>query len=220
MYIYKASWYKKYYIGQTIWPLKNRRCRHISDAKKLTNGYFHNVLRKYGDVFNWDILCSCLSKEQLDEQERFYIWYYNSNEKGYGYNLTKGGGGMLGYKHSETTKNILREKKLGRKLSQENIEKIRQGSLGRKHSDETKRKMSEKRKEIWKNSEYQKKISSSLKGKPTWIKGVGHTEETKKKISQSKRGQKYAIKKGIGDLTPSPLSMGKAPFFYVRQMSG
>lgn len=84
-------------------------------------------------------------------------------------------GFMKGKKHSEETKRIMSEKKIGIKKSEETRKRMsaaqlgNKNMLGKKHSEETKRKMS---------------ISST---------GVFHTEETKKKMSKSRIGVKRAI---------------------------
>ncbi len=59
--------------------------------------------------------------------------------------------GFKGYKHSEKTKEYLKEINLGRKLSKDVRYKMSELRKGKKHSDKTKRKMSEKRKLYWKN---------------------------------------------------------------------
>ena len=50
------------------------------------------------------------------------------------------------YVATAETRQKMREKKLGKKLSPEHIEKVRQAFTGRKHSEETKRKVSEAKK--------------------------------------------------------------------------
>ena len=53
----------------------------------------------YGiDNFTKEIICFC-NKEELDEKEIEYIKLYKSSENGY--NITKGGKGMLGFKLKE-----------------------------------------------------------------------------------------------------------------------
>lgn len=52
---------------------------------------------------------------------------------------------LIGRKHSEVSKEKMRQKAKGRVISEEQREKLRVIRLGRKHSEETKRKMSSSR---------------------------------------------------------------------------
>ncbi len=113
----------KCYVGQTVQKLSSRISEHISRASKgTTKSYFANSLNKYdSEIFTWEILEYCDSKEELDEMEFHYIKQYNSIYP-YGYNLTLGGEGTVGYKHSEETiAKMLRGRKYT-KLSKEAIE--------------------------------------------------------------------------------------------------
>lgn len=81
---------QKVYIGQSI-NIQQRFYHH----RKLTNdnNYFHRALKKYGkDNFNYEIIEKC-SQEQLDEREKYWIAFYQSNLREYGYNSTFGGEG-------------------------------------------------------------------------------------------------------------------------------
>lgn len=63
------------------------------------------AIKKYGkDNFIKEVIEYCETKEMLDEKEKYWIGYYNSTDKGIGYNITKGGEGCLGLRHSEETK--------------------------------------------------------------------------------------------------------------------
>lgn len=87
----------KVYIGKTVQSLDKRRNAHLIKSKK-SNTYFHNSIRKYGiENFEWLILEES-SKDKLDSLEKDYISKYKSNIKEFGYNLTDGADGCLGYK--------------------------------------------------------------------------------------------------------------------------
>lgn len=83
---------KKYYIGQTTKPLSVRRDQHISQAVKNPNTYFHRALRKYEFIFN---LIEEIESENLfddlNEREKYWIDFYKTMNKQFGYNLQKGG---------------------------------------------------------------------------------------------------------------------------------
>lgn len=84
----------KIYIGQTQ-DYERRKKNHIYCAfnidSKEYNIYFHNAIRKYGEnSFLWEIQEEC-KKELLSEKEKYWISYYQSNNREKGYNLTSGG---------------------------------------------------------------------------------------------------------------------------------
>jgi len=131
MIIYKATNTKnnKAYIGQTIHNLNFRIKSHLSEARR-DNLPFHNALLKYTDYFEWKILESCTSKEELDELESHYIKQYNTLLPN-GYNLTLGGEGTHGWIPSKETKEKISKANKGKKLSQEAIEKRRKKMFGK-----------------------------------------------------------------------------------------
>jgi group I intron endonuclease len=82
---------KKIYIGQTS-QIKNINKRWVNGDGYKRQSYFYNAIQKYGwDNFEHIILETNLSKEEADEREKYWISFYNSDNKMYGYNLTSGG---------------------------------------------------------------------------------------------------------------------------------
>lgn len=78
----------KKYIGQTITKLKYRISQHFTLSKKY-NHKFANALKKYGrDGFIWGIIEEC-KKEQLNENEIYWVNKYDTFRTGY--NSTIGG---------------------------------------------------------------------------------------------------------------------------------
>lgn len=57
-------------------------------------------------TFDLIILERCQNQQELDERERYWIAYYNSTDKRYGYNIESGG--SLGKKENNYLKNIKR----------------------------------------------------------------------------------------------------------------
>ena len=118
-YVYKIISPSGYvYIGKTI-NLKNRINKYkCLDCKKQI--LLCRSLEKHGfDNHSFEIIYEGdLINEELNKLEIYYIGYYNSfngNNKE-GMNLTLGGEGMLGKKHSEETKKKISEnrKKVGK----------------------------------------------------------------------------------------------------------
>lgn len=98
----------KKYVGQTKCSFERRKRNHLSEAKNNPRRYFQKAIRKYGeDNFSWMVLeqkdfedeKKCF--EWMDEREIFYIAFYNSNNKDFGYNLTKGGSGHCPEENAE-----------------------------------------------------------------------------------------------------------------------
>lgn len=112
-------------------------------------------------------------------------------------NITNGGDGASGIKHSEEIRKKISNAKKGKKhteetkkkmsnavrnkISDESRKKMSDSKKGTKHSEETKKKMSDTRKNI--SDETRKKLSDAKKGKK-------HSEETKKKMSDTRKNKK------------------------------
>lgn len=150
----------KMYIGQTIHSLDKRMRAHIS--KTLNNGddfYFHKAIRKYSqENFTWKIIVECYSKKELNKVEIETIKEYNTFKSGY--NLTLGGNGNGGFKHSEKTKkkiSVARKGKYGKRGKDH-------PNFGKTHTEETKKKISEAEKGE-KNHMYGKRGNKSPKAK-------------------------------------------------------
>lgn len=139
----------KKYVGQTSQSLNKRWKRHQYPFPHRRSSYLYNAIQKYG-VENFEIKSLVIVKTKTDmdyyECELIRIWDLRNPEKGY--NLTDGGGGMLGFRLSKETKRRMSE----HIKSEEHKKKISKAKMGNKarlgltHSEETKRLMSEKAK--------------------------------------------------------------------------
>lgn len=106
--------------------------------------YFSRAIEKYGwDGFDHEVLIDSITESEAKELEKYYIAKYKSNASKYknpqyGYNLTDGGDGASGYKHTKSGRakisDALRGKYVGElshrygvKDSDEYIEKVRNG---------------------------------------------------------------------------------------------
>lgn len=113
----------KMYIGITS---KKPTARWRKNGKGYkTSPYFYNAIQKYGwDNFEHIILFTDLDENCAKNKEKELIKKYQSNNRTFGYNCTEGGDGVC-----------------GRKLTIEQIEKMRLRLKGKKHSDEWKQNM-------------------------------------------------------------------------------
>jgi len=123
----------KLYIGQTIQCMKVRLNYHFSNSG---SPMIHNALNKYGrSNFNTIILCECSSKEELDKMEKYYIKYYDSTNRKFGYNISEGGDGTHGYRHTQKAKDAMSKFRKGKFTGKNNH------FYGKTHTPEVKYKM-------------------------------------------------------------------------------
>jgi group I intron endonuclease len=185
IYILENKTNSKCYIGQTIKSFKHRINQH-----QHSNTYIGKALRKYGiDNFK-QILIEDIPEEKLDELEREYIQKYNSLSPN-GYNLETGGNRL---KHlSEETKKKCGEKNIGRHLTKEVLKKLSERMKGNTFN-------------LGKmlTTDHKEKIGKSNKGKHN----IKHTENSKKLMSELKKGQKCHL--GFKNSEESKLKMSKS----------
>lgn len=118
----------KLYIGETVKSDYNERFNeHRSKSNNGINNYFYKAIRKYSwesfdkiIIFQTDVLDNTEENKKLlndivNKKETFYIQKYKTDNHSFGYNLTKGGDGIVGYKHSDETKQKLSESHTGEK---------------------------------------------------------------------------------------------------------
>lgn len=165
----------KRYVGST----SNLYKRWKDHKSRLKNGKHHSVLLqrawdKYGeDAFEWNILLECLD-EELIQKEQEYL------DLGTEYNILTIADRPTGRKHSEETKNKIREKSKGNK-----------NALGFKHTEETKIRQSKAKqgnsnaKGAVRSEEYKKNSSENRMGSIPWNKNKkGSQEAWNKQIIQ------------------------------------
>ena len=196
----------KSYIGQTTKDLEERKESHYYAIYKDKNFAIHKAILKYGwENFKWEILEKCDSKEELDEMEFHFIKQYDTFISKNGYNMTWGGEGSPGKIFTEDYRKKLRIAQTGKKLSQETKEKLRKIMKGRVFTKEWKKKIGESNKgKIHPHTEEtKKKISNSMLGNKNHFFGKHHTEETKEKIRLAVSGNKSILSKRYIITTPS-----------------
>lgn len=145
IYILRNKINLKIYVGQTN-NLKRRLSRHKNEAfVKLNNKPLYQSIRKHSlDNFEMIEIEQHL-KEEIDEAEQFWVAFFQSNKREFGYNLTAGGSlynktvvikprtpTMLGKHHTPETKQRMSEDRKGEKNA----------FYGKKHTDQSKQLMS------------------------------------------------------------------------------
>jgi group I intron endonuclease len=217
----------KIYIGQTI-NLK-RRIKHYegyktnSSSVKIQKKLYRSFIKYGWENHNFEILEECtIEHNVLNEKEIYWIAYYESYSTGL--NCTKGGEGTIGYKHTDETKNKIRETRLinnsgignknnfGHKHSEKSKEQMsisqkknkeNKRHYGKKHSVETKEKMRKSHLNITFTDEHKNKISLANKGKivseetKEKMRNRIISEETKEKMRNSKLGKISITRKEV-----------------------
>jgi len=176
----------KQYVGQTVKKLNLRWNEHTSCK---SNGALHKAIRKHKkENFVVSVLHECVTKEEMDFVEIFYISLLNTRAHN-GYNLTEGGEGRSGYHLSEEAKKRISEKNSGHVMSDEQKAQISKRHKGVKRgprSEETKKKIS--------LSHLGKVISEETRAKQSLArlgkKRKPFTEETLKRMSAAQRTPK------------------------------
>lgn len=83
---------KKAYIGKSVEIIPKRWTEHIKTSLNIGNishTKIHDAMKEYGiENFTFEILEEC-SKEKLNEREKYWIAFYETNT--YGYNIKSGG---------------------------------------------------------------------------------------------------------------------------------
>lgn len=202
---------QKVYIGfDSSWP---KRMNHHKSKFKKINLKFYDAIKKYGwNNFNWEILYQSKDGDYtLKTMESYFIKEYNSMEKGY--NMTLGGEGSLGYKHTP-------EEKLKNSLRNSGINHV---NYGKHLSVETKKKISEKNsgtengmfgKTYIMAKEQKQKISDSMKGEP---KSQEHRESIKKSKLDSNYIMTIETRKKMSEKKFKPVILNGLNFKSVNE---
>lgn len=119
MIIYKVTnrVNNKIYIGKTVRGLLKRRKEH---EKSIVHNNicmpFHKALKKYGvENFDWEIIDSVITRQELCEKEKEWIKSLNSRDKNIGYNITEGG------EDGDTISKHPNRDEIVRKISENNV---------------------------------------------------------------------------------------------------
>lgn len=167
----------KKYIGITS---QNVYKRWQNGYGYKTNPYFWRSIEKHGwDNFDHIILYEGLSERDAKNTEIRLIQQYNTKQPN-GYNLTDGGDNVSNKLHSIETRQKISNALKGRKLTEEQKNKIKKAISGKNNPFYGKK---------W-TEEHRNKIKESKKNyKPS--------EETRKKMSESRKNEKSKCAKKV-----------------------
>jgi len=154
----------KSYIGITS-NIGKRIHQHFSLTKKRYKSHLYNSINKHGcKNFKIDSIDFAFSRQEVFKKEKYWIKELNTKNPS-GYNLTNGGDGIVGYKHTQETKDKIAEARKGKRATQKTKDKIRKKAIGRKASKETIKKLSESHKGYKQSQEHIDKIAKANTGK-------------------------------------------------------
>jgi group I intron endonuclease len=176
IYVIQNKINNKIYVGQTKNP-KIRWNRHKYEGIINKKYYLYLSMNKHGiDNFIYTIIEDNLSLDDANYWEVFYIEFFQSQNKKFGYNNTPGG------------KNTLMSVETRKKLSEANKGE-NNPNYGKVTSEETKKKISEAITGTVRPEDFKKKISLFHKGKQYRL-GHKNSDTHNTKISQSHIGKK------------------------------
>jgi hypothetical protein len=174
----------RFYVGM-------HKTHKIDDFYLGSGKALKHAIKNYGrGNFKKEILHVFKTFEEACEMEK-QIVNKGFIENPMTYNMQTGGEAPYA-SPSEETKEKIRQSNLGKKRSDETRQRNREANLGKKLSEETKEKM--RNRIPWikgkkHSEESKKKMSESLKGRPAWNKGKKASEESKRKMSEATKGQ-------------------------------
>ena len=156
----------KVYIGQTK---RDPEVRFDEYRRECHNIYLKEDFEKYGmENFTFMVIDVAEDFQDLSCKEKYWIQFYNTKDRNFGYNLSDGGCGPMGAKWTQKSK--------------ENISEQRKGCRWF-HNNKGERHLVSKDK----IDEYKDWIPGYGPGK----KRIRQSEETKRKIRQSNIGKHY-----------------------------
>lgn len=159
----------KPYVGATIANPEIRWKRHVRSAIKEEDGQaLHDAIRKYGSE-NFEILPIMEHQDKnfvFNTLESYFIEFFHAHGSKGGYNMTTGGDGWLGMKHSQETKDKISKANKGKIRTPEMIKQMSESRMG---------------KDTWNKGRECPQISKALKGRI-------FTEEQKQVYSESHKG--------------------------------
>ena len=145
----------KIYIGQD----KNNNPYYFGSGKKL-----QRAIHKYGkENFIKEILEECKNEDHMNEREIYWISFYKSQDRKFGYNISEGG------KEGD--------RKIGQDIARGGIYNYWLAKYGKEEADR-------------RHLEWRLKISQYQQYKLE--NGWGHTDESKEKISSAGKGRKLS----------------------------
>ena len=166
----------KSYVGWTSRTIRDRWNDHILVASQMKNGLFAQAIRKHGvQCWKHDVLQICSDVNEAKQIEISWIARLNTNHfaGGTGYNMTNGGDGTLGHKHSTETRQKLSS--AGRSRSVKARERMKKTLAKTNARADVKARRSLAQKTLWQDDVVRERRLKGAKNRPP------QSDETKRK---------------------------------------
>jgi group I intron endonuclease len=182
--------------------MTSRWLRHVNDSKKSSSSIFHRAIAFYGtgdEVWYHEILQTVETQDEANEAEKYWIHHFNCNalNEGSGYNMTDGGEGVTGYRHSEERREKISKANFGKTRSEETKIKMRKPK-SEEHKAKLREALNKARQRMKENIQSGKtvikKASSEKIEKLKKAAQMPHVKEAKRQ-AQLKRWKKYREEK-------------------------
>lgn len=169
----------KKYVGATTRTKRERMGEHLYETRRgRSDNPLYEDMRRYGfEKFDFRVLSVALNKEALAALEIFWTRELCTRSPN-GYNLTDGGVGTLGMKHSAEVRAEITARNLGRKDTPATRAKRSESAIGNTNARGNRGKS--------KSAEWRAKMSASL---------IGNTRGLGRKMSPESRAKLSAAKK-------------------------
>lgn len=177
----------KVYVGSAL-NVSRRKIEHWRDLRgnRHANRKLQCAWNKHGEAsFTFSVIERVVDPADLTAREQHWIDALSACSRR-GYNLAPKARSMLGFVHTQETRNKMSARQLGKKLSPEHIENTRKGLVGRKMTPEQCEKMRQAKlgkKRGPQSEEHRAKIAAANRGRPLSI-------EHKAKLAAAKLGTK------------------------------
>jgi hypothetical protein len=179
----------KIYIGQTTQKIETRWKKHLNNIKRRKNIYLYDAINHYGiENFLIEKIEDCSNIDELNQRETYWINFYKSNQKEFGYNMTDGGNNRIPTPEVIARTAKTRKDKHGH-LSLEHKQAISKANKNKIVSQETRQKISKSLIGRTLSEEHRHKISQVQQGNPSPMEGRHHTKESKLKMSNWRKGK-------------------------------
>jgi group I intron endonuclease len=175
IYKYTSRVNGKVYVGKTSQELSQRHRQHRFGR----HSPFNDALRKHGvENFDLEVLVD-VDSDDANFTEMIFIAALRSNDRIFGYNVTAGGEGTVGHRHRTDTKDRIRQKMMGRFVSDEFRKKIGILKLGNTYSLGT----------IF-TPEQREAVSARMQGNKNAL-GATRSPETRRMMALAKMGNTF-----------------------------
>lgn len=170
--------YAHYKPDNSVFYIRKGHCARAWSTKDR-NPHWRRIVAKHG-AHKVEILAQWPTEQEAFAHEIFLIKTFREMGAVLA-NVTAGGEGTTGMKHSPEVRARMSKVRSGKTISPAHIAAIRKATLGRKHTEEVKAYLSKLNRERVLSEEQLDRIRSAHKGKPK-------SAETKKKLSIARTG--------------------------------